>query len=61
MGPLIDAELERVDKKNAQLTQLSTELVNALGLYHHLMREQPTSANDKMLYNFPPPNTSMVK
>lgn len=41
MGPLIDAELERVDRKHAQLTQLSADLVEALGLYHSLMREQP--------------------
>lgn len=39
MGPLIDAELERVDRKHAQLTQLSTDLVEALNLYHTLMRE----------------------
>jgi hypothetical protein len=30
MGPLIDAELERVDRRHAQLTRLSTELVDAL-------------------------------
>lgn len=41
MGPLIDAELERVDRKHAQLTQLSTDLVEALNLYHTLMREPP--------------------
>lgn len=39
MGPLIDAELERVDRKHAQLTQLSSDLVEALNLYHSLMRE----------------------
>ncbi|XP_049802219.1 signal transducing adapter molecule 1 isoform X1 [Schistocerca nitens] len=39
MGPLIDQELERVDRKHAQLTQLSTDLVEALNLYHTLMRE----------------------
>ena len=41
MGPLIDAELEKVDRKHAQLTQLSSNLVDALNLYHSLMREQP--------------------
>jgi len=40
MGPLIDNELERVDRKHAQLTQLSADLVEALNLYHTLMREQ---------------------
>lgn len=39
MGPLIDTELERVDRKHAQLTQLSSDLVEALNLYHSLMRE----------------------
>lgn len=39
MGPLIDMELEKVDRKHAQLTQLSSNLVDALNLYHTLMRE----------------------
>lgn len=39
MGPLIDSELERVDRKHAQLTQVSSGLVEALNLYHMLMRE----------------------
>uniref|UniRef100_A0A6M2DJX5 Putative signal transducing adaptor protein stam/stam2 n=1 Tax=Xenopsylla cheopis TaxID=163159 RepID=A0A6M2DJX5_XENCH len=39
MGPLIDAELENIDRKHAQLTQLSGDLVEALNLYHTLMRE----------------------
>lgn len=39
MGPLIDAKLEKVDRKHAQLTQLSSDLVEALNLYHSLMRE----------------------
>ncbi|KAL5280799.1 STAM2 family protein [Megaselia abdita] len=39
MGPLIDAELERVDRKNAQLTMLSSNLVDAINLYHTLMRD----------------------
>lgn len=39
MGPLIDTELEKVDRKHAQLTQLSSNLVDALNLYHSLMRE----------------------
>ncbi|XP_044739715.1 signal transducing adapter molecule 2 isoform X2 [Chrysoperla carnea] len=41
MAPLIDSELERVDRKHAQLTQLSSDLVDALNLYHQLMREPP--------------------
>jgi len=43
MGPLIDAALEKVDRRHAQLTQLSSDLVDALNLYHTLMREPPTS------------------
>lgn len=39
MGPLIDTELETVDKEHAQLTQLSTQLVEALNMYHTLMKE----------------------
>lgn len=39
MGPLIDSELERVDRKHAQLTQLSSDLIDTINLYHSLMRE----------------------
>lgn len=41
MGPLIDASLEKVDRRHAQLTQLSSDLVDALNLYHTLQREPP--------------------
>ena len=41
MGPLIDTELERIDRRHAQLTRISTELVDALNLYHQLMHEHP--------------------
>ena len=44
MGPLIDAELESVDRRHAQLTRLSTELVDALNLYHQLMHENVYAA-----------------
>ncbi|XP_030383455.1 signal transducing adapter molecule 1 [Scaptodrosophila lebanonensis] len=44
MGPLIDAELERVDRKHAQLTQLSSDLVDAINLYHSLMRDDRAMA-----------------
>jgi len=39
MGPLIDAELEKVDSRHAQLTRLSHQLVDSLTLYHTLMRD----------------------
>ena len=40
---MIDTELERVDRRLAQLTRLSTELVDALNLYHQLMRDLPAA------------------
>lgn len=39
MGALVDAALERADTRHARLTQLSAELVDALNLYHELMRD----------------------
>lgn len=36
MAPNIDAELERIDKKHAQLARISAGLVDALGLYHQV-------------------------
>lgn len=39
MLPLIDSELECVDRNHAKLTQLSTNLVEAINMYHILMRE----------------------
>ena len=39
MAPLIDSELERVDRKHAQLTQLSSDLIDTFNLYHSLMRD----------------------
>lgn len=41
MGALVDAALERADTRHARLTQLSAELVDALNLYHELMRAYP--------------------
>lgn len=55
MGPLIDAELERVDRKHAQLTQLSSDLVDAINLYHTLMRDdRAAAAFPGAGYNMPP-------
>jgi signal transducing adaptor molecule len=45
MGPLIDSELERVDRKHAQLTQLSSDLVDSINLYHTLMRDSDRPGN----------------
>lgn len=41
MGPLIDAELEKLDRRHAHLTKLSSHLVEALDMYRNLMREPP--------------------
>ncbi|ENN78456.1 hypothetical protein YQE_05094, partial [Dendroctonus ponderosae] len=54
MGPLIDTELERVDRKHAQLTQLSANLVEALGLYHTLMREPQIPNSFEPTYGYAP-------
>lgn len=43
MGPLVDAALERADRRHARLTQLSADLVDALNLYHSLMRDALTA------------------
>nr|CAI5853823.1 unnamed protein product [Callosobruchus analis] len=55
MGPLIDSELERVDRKHAQLTQLSADLVEALSLYHALMREPQLPVSNKVAFGMFPP------
>ncbi|XP_063617322.1 signal transducing adapter molecule 1 isoform X2 [Cydia splendana] len=47
---VVDAALQRADARHARLTQLSAELVDALNLYHHLMRE-PLKP-----YNMPQPH-----
>lgn len=66
MGPLIDSELERVDRKHAQLTQLSSDLIDTINLYHSLMRETERvpamgmynssypQAPSQQMYGFPP-------
>ncbi|XP_005109097.1 signal transducing adapter molecule 1 [Aplysia californica] len=41
MGPLIDAELEKVDRKHANLVELNKKVMEALQMYHSLMRETP--------------------
>lgn len=41
MGPLIDAELERIDKKHASLVELNLKVMDALQMYHNLMKENP--------------------
>lgn len=53
MGPLIDSELERVDRKHAQLTQLSSDLIDTINLYHSLMRETERAPAMGLYSGFP--------
>ena len=39
MGPLIDSELEKLDRRHNHLTKLGSHLVEALDMYRSLMRE----------------------
>ncbi|XP_045511454.1 signal transducing adapter molecule 1 [Colias croceus] len=65
MGPLVDTELERADRRHARLTQLSAELVDALNLYHELMRDPkpmyvpyvPVPLPHQMPHQMPHPHT----
>jgi signal transducing adaptor molecule len=41
MNPLIDTELEKVDRKHASLMELNGKVIDALQLYHNLMKELP--------------------
>ncbi|KAH9508288.1 hypothetical protein Btru_050731 [Bulinus truncatus] len=41
MGPLIDAELEKIDRKHATLVELNKKVMDALQMYHNLMKETP--------------------
>ncbi|XP_076437982.1 signal transducing adapter molecule 2-like isoform X2 [Babylonia areolata] len=41
MGPLIDTELEKIDRNIGQLVELNQRVMDALQMYHTLMRENP--------------------
>ncbi|XP_077990717.1 signal transducing adapter molecule 2-like [Glandiceps talaboti] len=41
MGPLIDTELEKIDRKHAELTAMNEKLRQALEMYHQLMKDAP--------------------
>ncbi|KZS07148.1 Signal transducing adapter molecule 1 [Daphnia magna] len=43
MGPLIDAELEKLDRRHAHLTKLGSHLIESLDMYRSLMREMPAA------------------
>ncbi|XP_013783066.1 signal transducing adapter molecule 1-like [Limulus polyphemus] len=56
MGPLIDKEVDRIDHYHASLAAVSKQLMEALGMYHDLMREfvPPTPYG-----TYPPPDSRM--
>lgn len=42
MGPLIDQELEEIDRRHASLTAANRQLVDALNFYQTLMKDYST-------------------
>lgn len=54
MGPLIEQELERIDRRHASLTSVSRQLADALALYHGLMRAPPALHQQQQ----PPPQAA---
>lgn len=55
MGPLLDQELERIDRKHMAMSELNQSLVEALNMYHDLMK-QPQSYGFKPVPHGGPPN-----
>lgn len=58
MSPLIDSELERVDRRHAQLTQLSSDLIDTINLYHSLMRDTEKMSMGVQNHQMYRPNSS---
>ena len=56
MTPLIDTELEKIDRKHNSLMELNMKVVEALQMYHGLMRELPAYG-----YTSLPGETAMPK
>jgi len=63
MGPLIDVELEKIDRRHASLTQLASELTDSLNMYHSLMRDNLAKSvqPDWASYMPPPPQVHLHK
>jgi len=62
MGPLIDAELEIIDRKHVSLMELNTKLMESLQMYHDLMKEQPIYSYGSInkMSNYSAPASSMM-
>ena len=60
MGPLIDAELEKLDRRHAHLTKLSSHLVEALDMYRALMREPPQQQQQQQQHQQPNMNMGVM-
>ncbi|KAL4217686.1 Signal transducing adapter molecule 2 [Mactra antiquata] len=54
MGPLIDAELEKIDKKHADLCGINAKVLEALQMYHNLMKETPMPFAYKTMSGYNP-------
>ena len=46
MGPLIDTELEKIDRKHMTIMELNQKLVDALQMYHSLMKIPPMAGGE---------------
>ena len=46
MGPLIDTELEKIDRKHMTIMELNQKLVDALQMYHSLMKMPPMAGGE---------------
>ncbi|KAK2168749.1 hypothetical protein LSH36_14g01005 [Paralvinella palmiformis] len=53
MNPLIDQELEKIDRKHMSLMELNTKVMEALQMYHNLMKELPGYGYSTMKMNQP--------
>lgn len=52
MGPMIDEEIARVDRQHNQLAEINVKLMDALNLYHSVMKEEATQLQVNLNSNF---------